>query len=241
MRVRLPLGRRLFFLCAFLIALVAMLPLRLALSWLDLEASGLSARRAEGSIWFGALREARVAGAPVGDLHARLDPLPLATGRARVDFGGLAANDAAETLRGAASVTRHSFGIDDVTATLPLGQALAPLPIGGIDLSDVSTRFRDGLCEQAEGLVRARLTGDIAGVSLPGGLSGNARCEAGALMLPLTSQGGGEMLAISLSEGGHYRAELSMRPGDDAARTRLLAAGFTPAGDRLRIAVQGSL
>ena len=241
MRVRLPLGRGLFFLCAFLIALAALLPLRLALSWLDLDGSGLSARRAAGSIWFGVLRGARVAGAPVGDLSARLDPLPLVTGRARVDFRRLGGGDVADTLQGAASVTRHSFGIDDVTATLPLGQALAPLPIGGLDLSDVSARFRDGLCERAEGLVRARLTGDIAGVSLPGGLSGNARCEGGALMLPMVSQGGGEMLAVSLSQGGQFRAELTMRPGDDAARARLLAAGFAPAGDGLRLAIQGTL
>ena len=44
MRIRLPLGRSLFFLCAFLFALVALLPLRLALDWLGLDDKGFAAR-----------------------------------------------------------------------------------------------------------------------------------------------------------------------------------------------------
>lgn len=236
MRVRLPLGRGLFFLCAFLIALAALLPLRVALSWLALDGR-LSARAAEGSLWFGTLREARVAGAPLGDLRAGLDPLPLVAGRARIDLAGAGALP----LRGAASVTRHSFGIDDVTALVPFGQAAAPLPVAALDLDDVSVRFRDNLCERAEGLVRVRITGDYDGVTLPASLSGTARCEAGALMLPLVSGSGGDMLALSVTADGRYRAELALRPVDDAARARLLAAGFTPAGGRVRLAVTGTL
>ncbi|MDB5684067.1 MAG: type secretion system protein [Sphingomonas bacterium] len=240
MRFRLPMGRRVFFLCAFLFALVALLPLRLALGWLALDGSGLAAREVSGSIWMGALREAHAAGAPLGDLRARLDPLPLLTGRARVDLDRLAQSDVAVPLEGAVSVTRHSLGIDDATASLPLGELFAPLPISALDLADVTVRFRDGLCERADGLVKARLSGEIAGLSLPAGFSGTARCDAGAVLLPLVSQGGSEMLSLWIERGGRYRAELAMRPGDEAGRTRLLASGFTPAGDRLRIAVQGS-
>ena len=49
MRIRLPLGRSLFFVCAFLFALVALLPLRLALDWLGLDDKGFAAREARGS------------------------------------------------------------------------------------------------------------------------------------------------------------------------------------------------
>jgi general secretion pathway protein N len=240
-RVRLPLGRGLFFLCAFLVALIAMLPLRLALDWLALDATGFSARRASGSLWRGALREVRVGAAPIGDLRARLDPLPLLAGRARVRFDRLQGSDAAPPLQGSVSVSRHSLGADNVTANLPLGTAFAPLPITSLDLGDVSVRFRDGLCDHADGLVKAQVAGDVGGISLPGGLTGNARCEGGALMLPLASPGGAEMLSLAIQEGGRYRAELLVRPGDVAARTRLLATGFTPIGDRLRLAIEGSL
>jgi general secretion pathway protein N len=240
-RVRLPLGRGLFFLCAFLFALVALLPLRLALDWLALDRAGFSAREAEGSLWLGALREARVVGAPVGDLQAGLDPLPLLAGRARVGFSALQGKDAASPLEGSISVSRHSIAADGVTANLPLGTAFAPLPIAGLDLSDVSVRFRESLCDRADGLVKAQVAGDVGGISLPGGLTGNARCEAGALMLPLASSGGAEMLSLAIQASGRYRAELFVRPSDAAARDRLLASGFAPAGDRLRLAVEGRL
>jgi hypothetical protein len=48
MRIRLPLGRSLFFLCAFLFSLLALFPLRLALGWLALDDRGFAAREAEG-------------------------------------------------------------------------------------------------------------------------------------------------------------------------------------------------
>ena len=240
-RISLPLGRGAFFLCAFLFALAALLPLRLVLGWLSLDRAGVAAREAEGSVWLGALRETRIGGAVVGDLRARLDPLPLLVGRAhmrldRIDHGGDGA-----PFRGAISVSRHSAGVDGVTALVPLAPAFAPLPIVSLDLTDVSVRFQDGLCERADGLVKAAVAGDIAGIALPGGLSGNARCDAGMLLLPLVSQGGGEMLSLSIQRAGTYRAELLMRPSDAATRVRLLAAGFAPAGDRLRLAIQGSL
>jgi general secretion pathway protein N len=240
-RIQLPLGRGVFFLCAFLFAAVALLPLRLALDWLAIDTLGVAARSAEGSIWMGALREVRVGGGAIGDLRARLDPLPLAAGRARVEMDRLERNDAAPPLEGAVIVSRHAIGLDNVNASLPLGATFAPLPIGAVELSQVNVRFRDGLCDHADGLVKAQVTGDVTGISLPGGLSGNARCEAGALLLPLASQGGAEMLSLTIQGSGRYRAELLVRPGDDVARTRLLGLGFLPFGDRLRLAIDASL
>ena len=241
MRLRLPFGRGIFFLCAFLLALVALLPLRLALNWLALGQSSVAAREVEGSVWLGALRETRVAGAAVGDLRSRLDPLPLLVGRARLRVDQLGNSAATAPLKGAIDVSRHSLGVDGVTASIPLGQSFAPLPLASLDLSTLDVRFRDGLCERADGLVKANVAGDIAGIALPGGLSGNARCEAGALMLPLVSQGGGETLSLTFTRGGTYHAELLIRPSEPAARARLLASGFAPAGDRLRLTIQGSL
>jgi general secretion pathway protein N len=233
MRIRLPLGRTLFFGCAFLFAIVALLPLRLALDWLALDERGFAAREARGSIWLGGLSEAQIGSVPLGDLSAQLRSLPLFLGRARVD---LRRADEENRLTGSMTVSRHGFGIDDMTARLELGGALAPLPIGAVDLSDVTAHFADGLCTSAEGAVRANIAGDVAGITLPGGLSGNARCERAALLLPLVSQSGMEALNLRVFEDGRYEVELAVRPVDDTMRDRLVAAGFalTATGYALR-------
>lgn len=223
MRIRLPLGRSLFFGCAFLFALVALLPLRLALDWFGVDERGFAAREAKGSIWLGSVSEAQFGTVALGDLQAQLRSLPLFAGRARVD---LERRDEADRFEGGATISRHGFGIDDMTARLALGSAFAPLPIASLDLADVSARFADGQCASAEGVVRAEIAGDIAGIALPGGLSGNARCEGGALLLPLVSQTGMEALNLRLYEDGRYRVELVARPSDDSMRDRLIAAGF---------------
>jgi general secretion pathway protein N len=227
MRIRLPLGRSLFFLLFFLFSLVALAPLALALRWLGLDQSGFAAREAEGSVWLGALKEAQLGPVALGDVQARLRMLPLLIGRARTDLERGGEGDA---LHGGITVSRHAVGIDDFSADLPLGSAFAPLPLASLDLGDVSVHFADGACAGAEGLVKAGLAGDAGGIALPRRLSGRARCDGGALLLPLVSQSGMERLDVRLFEDGRYRVELALRPGDDATRQRLAASGFVPAG-----------
>jgi general secretion pathway protein N len=113
-----------------------------------------------------------------------------------------------------------------MTARLDIGSALAPLPIASLDLSDVTVRFADGLCVSAEGMVKATVSGDLAAMPLPGGLSGNARCQEAGLLLPLVSQTGMEALNLSLFEDGRYSVELAVKPMDDRIRDRLILAGF---------------
>lgn len=223
MRVRLPLGRSLFFLCVFLFSLVGLLPLRLVIDWLQLDQRGFAAREAKGSVWLGFLSEAQLGAVPLGDLAASLRTFPLFVGRARVD---LRREEGADRFEGGATVSRHGIGVDDLTARLDLGAALAPLPLGAIDLGDVSAHFADGLCTSAEGVVRTNVAGEFAGLTLPGGLSGTARCDEGALLLPLASQSGTEAINIRLFEDGRYELEFTVKPADDAMRDRLIAAGF---------------
>jgi general secretion pathway protein N len=237
MRIRLPLGRTLFFVCALLFALIATLPLRLALDWLELDARGIAAREAQGSIWLGSLTEAQIGTVALGDLQAQLRTLPLFLGRARVD---LERDEEANRFEGSATVSRYGFGIDDMSGRLDLGPALSPLPIGGVDMTDVTAHFENGLCTSAEGNVRANVAGDIGGIALPGGLNGNARCDRGALLLPLTSQSGTESLNLRLFEDGRYEVELVVRPLDDATRDRLIASGFALGAGGYVLRVSGS-
>ena len=236
MRFRLPLGRRLFVLCAVLFALVALLPLRLGLDWLSLDGRGLAAREARGSIWLGSLSEAQLGSIELGDLQARLRTLPLVLGRARVD---LKRGGDAEPLEGSITVSRHDLGFDDITGRLDVGSVLAPLPIAGLDLDDVTAHFADGQCSKAEGSVKASVAGDMGGLPLPASLSGSARCDQGALLLPLASQSRMEVLDLRLHQDGRYQLDLAIRPTDDQLRDRLLASGFTLSGNAYILSAQG--
>ena len=226
MRIRLPVRRTVFFLAAFALALLVLLPLRLAAGWFDLGGKGLAAREAEGSLWLGRLREAQFGPVILGDVDARLNVLPLFLGRARLSLhrdeaaGGL--------LDGAVLVTRHSFGLEDLTGQLRTGTLFGPLPIATLDLDDVSIHFQGDQCESAEGQIRAGLSADVAGLGLPTALGGAVRCQDGAAMLPLAGQSGMEQLNLSVRASGRWRAEIVLRPTDPATIQRLTAAGFVP-------------
>jgi general secretion pathway protein N len=226
MRFRLPLRRTVFFLAALALALLVLLPLRVVAGWFDMGGRGLAAREVEGSLWFGRLREAQFGPVQLGDVDARLNVLPLLIGRARLS---LHRDEAAGGLfDGALSVTRHSFGLEDLTGQLRAGSLFGPLPIATIDLNDVSVHFEGERCESAEGQVRAALSGDSAGLGLPSSLSGTVRCQNGAAMVPLAGQSGLEQVNLSVEASGRWRAELILRPTDPAAIQRLTAAGFAP-------------
>lgn len=207
MRLRLRWWRQIFFVCALLFSLAALLPLRFALGWLGYADKGLAAREATGSVWLGALTEARFGTVALGDVATRLRFLPLLIGRARLDV-----QQADDGLRGGVTVSRHGFGIDDATGRLE-AEALGDLPPPTLDLADLSVRFADGMCVHAEGLVKARFAGELVGVSLTAGFSGEARCDGPAVLLPLVSQSGGDRLDVRLFADGRYRIDAALRPG----------------------------
>ena len=224
-RLRLKTGPVALFAAVFVVALVALLPLRLVLGWFDLDATRLAARDATGSVWWGTVREAQVGALGLGDLDASLSPWPVFVGRARIDLS-TPSLDGQRAIAGAVSVSRHAVGVDDVTAHVRSGTVFAPLPIGPVDLDDVSVRFVDGQCESADGRIKATLDGDIAGIALGQGLSGTARCDAGALLLPLASQSGTEQITLRLWQSGRFRADLAVKPSDPAAALKLELSGF---------------
>jgi general secretion pathway protein N len=234
MRVRLPIRHGVFLGVALLVLLIATLPLRVATGWLKLDEAGLSAREVHGSVWAGRLTEARLGPLVLGDVSAGLSPLSLLAGKARVSLSR------GDEMRGAITLSRRSFGIDDVTATLPANAMFAPLPIASLELADVSARFSDGQCDRAEGTVRATMSGAIAGIDLAQGLSGTARCEGGALLLPLASGSAREGLSLRIDADGGFEAVLSVRSDDPAVAARLAAAGFAGSGGSYRLTIAGT-
>ncbi|HEX4693963.1 type II secretion system protein N [Sphingomonas sp.] len=221
------------------IALVALFPLRLGLGLSGLGDEGLSAREVMGPAWWGGLSEAHYGDVPLGDLNAGLSPIQLFIGRARFDVAGREGSPNA-TLSGALSFSRSTSGVDDVTATIPAGDAFAPVPVTSIALDDVSVRFRDGACERAEGKVTATIAATMPQLNLPPQLSGIVRCDGGALLIPLATQAQTESIAVTIQADGRYRATLTARPSDLDAAATLTAAGFRAVGDGYRLTVVGN-
>lgn len=235
-RFQLPFGRRVLVMIVFLIALVVLLPMRLALAALDLGAQGVTARSVSGSIWAARIDGLVVSGVAVGTVDASLAPLDLLIGRARIDVARSIGASGEGPLSGAAVVSRNTLGIADVTGTLPLGSVFAPLPLGNATATGLSVQFVDGACTRAAGNVRAMLTGSLGGVALAQGLSGDAVCDGRYVRLPLVSQSGQERLDLRIAITGDYVADLiAVQPAADRV-PQLAALGFTavPGGYRWR-------
>lgn len=235
-RLWLPFGRRVLVLIVVLIALVVLLPMRLALAALDLDAQGVTARSVSGSVWAAAVEGLDVSGVTIGNVDASLSPLDLLLGRARIDVRRSADAAGAGPLSGAAVVSRNTLGIADVTGTLPLGTIFAPLPLGNATATGLGVRFEDGACTQAAGNVRAMLTASLGGVALAQGLTGDAICDGRYVRLPLASQSGQERLDLRIAITGEYVADLiAVQPAADRI-PQLAALGFTavPGGYRWR-------
>lgn len=242
MRIALPMGRAVLFVCIFLLALLVLIPMQHGLGWLDIDERGIAARETQGSIWNGRLVEAQFGDAAVGNMDAGLGFFPLLIGRVRVAMARSGSNAGAfGDFRGAMSVSGTAFGLYDLQAAVPVAMLSAPLPMTALELENVSVHFDNGLCVEAEGLVRARLGGNLGGVALPDMVMGNAQCDEGALLLPLISQSGMEQLEIRIGADGVYAAEFRMMAVDDAARERLTLAGFAPGPNGYALTVQGEL
>lgn len=224
----------------FALALVTFLPLRLVLGLAGIGDQGLAARRVEGSIWSGRLVEASVGSAALGDLDARLSPVPLLLGRARLVLDSVV-DAPGRTVHGAVTSARHGFGIDTMTADVGVGRLFAPLPVTRLSLDGVTIRFADERCDMAEGRVRATLASAVGGLPLPGSLSGTVSCAAGALLVPLVSAGGGEAVRLTVTSDGRYHADFTVQPSDPATAQRLALAGFVEAAGGWRLSVEGRL
>ena len=237
-RIRLSTGPAALFGAMLVVALLVFLPMRLVLGWAGAGEQGLTARSVSGTIWGSTLREARFGDLAVGDLHAELSLLRLFTGQAAVSLSG-AGGVGAPPLSGDAFVSRHGYGVGKMTGRLLTGRAFQPLPVTGLDLEDLTVRFEDDKCQSAEGHVRALLAGEVAGIGVPPSVAGNARCDAGALLLPLSGPGGTEVVNLRITGDSRYAAQLAIRPADPIAAQRLEAAGFVNGPGGYTLSVEG--
>lgn len=210
-----------------LIAAILLLPLRLASAWIGLDAIGVSARSASGTVWNGRLEQARSQGFDLGTLDVGLDPLPLLIGRAQIGFDRTPGGGS-EPLTGTIEAGIGRRAVSGLNGSV-IGGGWGDLPIERIAFENMSALFSDGQCRSAEGRVRITLGVRIAGLELRNGLAGAPRCDGRALLLPLVGDSGMERLMLRIQADGSYDARFSVAATDPALGAALSAAGFAPA------------
>jgi general secretion pathway protein N len=221
---------------ALLLALVAMVPLRLIFAAVRPADLALSARAVTGSVWRGQLKGAAVAGLPLGDLNAGLSPFALLKGRA--SFALSSQND--PTARAILIATASRIGVDHATLKVKSRGAFSPLPIEGLDLSDVRFRLKAGRCAEASGQVRVDIADMIAGIRLDQGMVGTLRCDGDALGVTLVSQTAMERIIVRITPQQGYRATIIVAAGSADRAQQLSASGFRETAQGFVMQISGS-
>ncbi len=222
-----------------LFLLILLLPLRLAIMVTGLPQKQFSAFHVSGSIWSGHMLQARFGPLVLGDLDTGLRILPLFVGRTelKLEREPLAGDGGLQATVGKWGVTSM---LSHVTASLPAGSVLPALPITRIDLADFSVGFTGERCTNASGMVRVTLDANFPGLPNAPVLSGQARCDDGALLLPLKSAGGTEELTVTMEGDGDYLARLQLTGANESWPQILPAIGFTAVPGGYVLAIEGS-
>ena len=207
--------------------IVATFPMRLALSLAGASAAGIAAREVRGSIWSGALIDARLGALPLGTVRASLSPLALLGGDIELAFSR------ADDRLGALSGRLHGSnprGMSDVNGTTSLSGGLGMVPVDTIRFEGAAVRFDDaGQCVAAAGRLQLMVNAPLAGLDLSRGLSGPLTCANGRAQAALASQSGMERLTLSFDGKGAYRGQFAINVDRDPAMAAALTVlGFKP-------------
>ncbi|NLR72419.1 type II secretion system protein N [Novosphingobium sp. ERN07] len=210
-----------------LLALIVLLPLRLVLGIAMPE--NVTARSVEGSVWDGRIADLNVGPLPLGTVDAGLEPLPLLIGRAQFAIS-----------RDGFSAKGGAHGISQASGSIALPDGLGGLPVTGLSFNRFSVRMDHGGCVQAEGTLGVTLAS--FGPLMPNGLalSGTARCEKGALVVPMRGPQGMERLALRMTRDGRWQADLTLSGLPQEAADALRAGGFDARPGGIGIGTSGS-
>lgn len=220
------------------LALVALFPLRLALAWSDFERIGFAARQVAGTIWYGRIGDLQLRSQPIGTLEVTVDPVALLLGSVTMKFSRL---DNPEGPLSGQLVVGGKRGIRSTSGRIPVGEMFTPIPVGALELSDVTVLFRDGQCAEASGRIAPILAAPIPGLQLNPGLTGTVECDGERARVRLESASGAERIEFYIRESGDYRAWMTIRSSDPVVNSGLALFGFRPTSEGLRLSVDGRL
>jgi general secretion pathway protein N len=222
----------------FVLALVVAFPLRLALAWG--APAAVTARSVDGSVWDGAIGDLRIGTLPFGDVAAGLRPLPLLIGRREFGIERLSLTGAPEFSAIAAGGAAWA-SLRNVNGPVPLGDAFGNLPATTLGFRDFHLVVEKGRCTEASGQVSLILASLSALMPTPVALSGNARCDKGALYVPMSGPSGMEKVFVRLEPDGRWRADLVLSGLPVEMSGPLLDMGFSARPGGIGMSASGKL
>ncbi len=238
-RARIRIGIGLLIIALLLLIAIITFPMRLAVQWAGLDNGPLTMRGAAGSVWDGTLYSAALGPVQLGDVKAAVQPWPLLAGQTRMALTLPGGTGQAASGRATLVSSGGSFGIEDMTGKVPVGQWLAPLPAPVAEFEGFSARFLNGRCAEVKGLVRLQMPAILPGVNLANGLTAAPRCSGDRLLLPFKGQSGMEQLSLYIAADGSYRAALRLEGLPELAIPIVQARGFVADGGAWELAVDG--
>lgn len=207
-----------------LIALILLLPLRVALSAADLQQLGTSARVVGGTIWQGRIGELTLGRQLLGTFDVRLDPGALLLGRIAMPFERLDQVQGPLTgvLRAGGSVT----GVERLNGAIPAGNLLGGAPVDALTFTDTTILFEDGNCAEASGRVAANLAVRFGPLALDRGFAGVVSCDGNRVRARLASEAGSERIEFFVNSSGRVRGWITIRSPLPGLDTLLSTYGF---------------
>ena len=190
----------------FLAALVGLMPLRIVLG---LAGGAMSARYVDGPVWWGRAYDLRIGPVPGGTVDAGLRPLPLLIGRAERWLERPAGSGEAP-LRARIGAGGGGLHLADANGSLPLPEGLGQLPASTIGFDQFEVDFAKGQCRSASGSLTVTLAPVSVLMPRPLSLTGKARCQDGALVVPMADGGGMAHLLLKVAGTGSWTADLSL-------------------------------
>jgi general secretion pathway protein N len=207
-----------------LVALLLLLPLRVALSAADLGRLGMSAREVAGTIWQGRIGELMLGRQLLGTFDVRLDPGALLLRRIAMPFERLDQIQGPLTgvLRAGGSVT----GVERLSGGVPASNLLGGAPIDALTFTNTTILFEDGRCVEASGRVAANLAVRFGPLALDRGFAGSVTCDGDRVRARLASEAGTEQVEFFVSSSGRVRGWVSIRSPLPGLDTLLSTYGF---------------
>lgn len=197
---------------AFLVAAVAMFPLRMGLDVAQAPAD-LTVGDANGTIWSGRLRDVEWRGVALGDFETSISPLDLLPSPA------LRLTNGSGSLQSAlVRSDRDGLAISEAAIRLVLADVVDGAPPNlSATITNGEVSLHSGRCTHAAGLIESP---PAPALGLPA-FAGALACDRGALLARLTSKAGDVVLEISPT--------LAYRTASPALQPALAALGISAA------------
>ena len=221
----------------FALTLVVLPPLRVVLGMAAREGSPISAAGAHGPMWAGRIVDLRAGPFPLGTLDARIKVLPLLIGRSELQLERGGEAPFAATVSG----SDKDFRLSGVTGTVPIDSALGGFPATRVGFADFAYRSEAGRCAAAAGTVSLTLAPLSPLIPADMVMGGRARCDRGALYVPMAGPTGMERLFLRVEPSGAWTADVVLTGLPDEVARPLLEQGFTARPGGIAMRVRGKL